>query len=114
VGDVPEEAELVDIEGSCKAFGDYAKPVILMHAVSRVGDICRQETALGDAEDVAEMLSVTSSQSVPVASCDGDYLVTMDVTPLEPEVFEDKCYAPLSGSSSRSIRKPASGSSSSR
>jgi hypothetical protein len=93
-GDDPEEAELVDIEGSWKAFRDFARPGILMEAAPRVGDVYRQEVALGDAEDAAEVLSVTATEATPAASCDGDCLITKDFTPLEPGVFEHKYYAP--------------------
>ncbi|MDH3791529.1 MAG: hypothetical protein OEU09_22360 [Rhodospirillales bacterium] len=87
-------SELVGVEGSWKAFRDFAKPDILMEATPRVGDVYRQEMALGDAEDAAEVLSVTASEAAPAASCDGDCLITLDFTPLEPDVFEYKYYAP--------------------
>jgi hypothetical protein len=59
-----------------------------------VGDAYRQEVSLGDAEDVAEVISITGSESTPGASCDGTCLVTRDFTPLEPGVEETKYYAP--------------------
>jgi hypothetical protein len=92
--DGEEEPELVSIEGSWKAFRDHAKPGILMWATPQVGQVYRQEMALGDAEDAAEILDVGASEAVPAAICDGDCVVTMDFTPLEPGVFEYKYYAP--------------------
>ncbi len=91
-GDDPEEAELVDIEGSFKAGRDGAKPGILILATPEVGSVYRQEVALGDAEDVAQVLSLTGTESVPAASCNNDCLVTRDFTPLEPGVNENKYY----------------------
>ena len=93
-GDDPEEAELVDIEGSWKTGRDGARPGIIMLAAPQVGDVYRQEFALGDAEDVARVISTTGSAMVPAASCDGDCVVTRDFTPLEPDANERKLYAP--------------------
>jgi hypothetical protein len=92
-GDEPEDAELVDIEGSFKAGREGAKPGLLMLANPQVGNAYRQEVALGDAEDVAEVISITGNESVPAASCNNDCLVTRDFTPLEPGVNENKYYA---------------------
>jgi hypothetical protein len=93
-GDVPEEAELVDIDGSWKAGRDGALPGIIMLALPQVGDVYRQEVALGEAEDAARVISTTGSATVPAASCEGDCVVTRDFTPLEPDANERKFYAP--------------------
>lgn len=93
-GDDPEEPELVEIEGSFKAGRDEAKAGILIKAVPEPGDILRQEFALQEAEDVAKVLSVTASAESPAASCTGNCLQTKEYTPLEPDVFEHKFYAP--------------------
>jgi hypothetical protein len=93
-GDVPEEAELVDIDGSWKAGRDGAQPGIIMLALPQVGDVYRQEVALGEAEDAARVIGTTCSATVPAASCDGDCVVTRDFTPLEPDANERKLYAP--------------------
>lgn len=92
-GDDPEEAELVSIDGSFKAGQDGAQPGILMLANPQVGNAYRQEVALGDAEDAAVVTSLTTTESVPAASCNNDCLVTRDFTPLEPDVNENKYYA---------------------
>jgi hypothetical protein len=89
-----EDGELVDIEGSWVAGEDGAKPGILMKAAPAVGDVYRQEFALGDAEDAGEVVSTTGSESVPAASCAGNCTVIQDFTPLEPDVAEHKYYAP--------------------
>jgi hypothetical protein len=93
-GDDPAEAELVDIDGSWKAGRDGAQPGIIMLALPQVGDVYRQEVALGEAEDAARVISTTGSATVPAASCDGDCVVTRDFTPLEPDANERKFYAP--------------------
>jgi hypothetical protein len=96
IPDGEDEAELVDIEGSWKAFRDHAKPGILMFSNPQVGVVYRQEMALGDAVDVAEILSLTADEAAPEAGvdCADACLMTMDYTPVEPGVFEYKFYAP--------------------
>ena len=56
------------------------------------GDAFRQEFLPGDAEDLGEVLRPAATP-VPFGAFD-DVLVTRDWTPLEPEVIEDKYYAP--------------------
>ncbi len=92
-----EDGELVDIEGSWKSGRDFAKAGILMKAAPTVGDFYRQEFLLGDAEDMGEVLSTTGSADVPAATCTGDCVVTRDFTPIEPDVEENKYYAPNIG-----------------
>ena len=53
-----------------------------------------REFAIGEAEDVAEVISTTGTESVPVASCNNTCLVTRDFAPLDPGVNENKYYAP--------------------
>jgi hypothetical protein len=92
-----ENSELVSLEGSWKAGVDGAKPGILMQANPQVGDVYRQEFSLGNAEDMAEVISVTGSATAPVASCNGDCVVTKDWTPMDPDAVENKYYAPNIG-----------------
>ncbi|RMD81182.1 MAG: hypothetical protein D6815_12415 [Candidatus Dadabacteria bacterium] len=89
-----EDGDLVTLEGSWKAGVNGAEPGIIMEANPAVGDFYRQEFLLGDAEDVAEVLSVTGEETVPAASCQGQCVVTKDTSPLEPDVVEHKYYAP--------------------
>jgi len=89
-----EDGELVDIEGSWVAGEESAKPGILMKAQPQVGDVYRQEFALGDAEDAGEVVSLTGSTTVPAASCAGTCAIVKDFTPLEPDAAEHKYYAP--------------------
>jgi hypothetical protein len=93
-GDMPETAELVDLEGSWKHGRDGAKAGLLLPATPNVGDVIRQEVKFTDAEDVVEILSVTASETAPGGSCSGNCLQTLDFTPLEPDAEEHKYYAP--------------------
>ncbi|TFG86032.1 MAG: hypothetical protein E4H19_06990 [Chromatiales bacterium] len=89
-----EDGELVSLDGSFKAGIDGAKPGILMKAAPMIGDVYRQEFDLGNAEDAAEVLSLTGSAMTPATSCAGTCLITKDFSPLEPDAFEHKYYAP--------------------
>ncbi|MGE0681409.1 MAG: hypothetical protein AB7P69_10995 [Candidatus Binatia bacterium] len=95
-GDDPEEPELVSTDGSFKVGRDGAKPGIIMLANPQVGNAYRQEFALGEAEDLAEVISLTGNEqiaaNIPAAKCANDCLVTRDFTPLEPGVDENKYY----------------------
>jgi len=105
-GDDPEEAELVDVEGSWKAGRDGALPGVVFQGTPVVGAIYRQELSLGDAEDAAEVLSTTYAYGsnatldafVPAAlaqtlCANSDCIVTGEFSPLSPDGFERKYYA---------------------
>jgi hypothetical protein len=92
-GDEPEEPELVELEGSWKSGREGAEAGMLLPFEPVVGDVIRQEVLYADAEDVIELESLEGTESAPAASCSGDCLVTLDYTPLEPGVFENKYYA---------------------
>jgi len=110
VGDRPEEPELVDIDGSWKAGRDGAKPGILIQADPQPGYAYRQEVLLGEAEDVAQVISddyvygknpdldSLVPEDLATLLCkdtpDGKCVVTRDLTALEPGVEERKYYAP--------------------
>jgi hypothetical protein len=89
-----ENGELVSLDGSFKAGVDGAKPGILMKAAPAVGDVYRLEFDLGNAEDAAEILTLTGSATTPAAICSGICLVTRDFSPLSPDALENKYYAP--------------------
>jgi hypothetical protein len=93
-GDEPATPEVVDIEGSWKAGRDGAEPGILLPFDPQVASVIRQEVSYGEAEDVIRIESITETESSPGGSCDGDCLMTTDFTPLEPDVEENKFYAP--------------------
>lgn len=93
-GDDPEDPELVDIEGSWKGFRDGARPGIIMHGSPSVGQVYRQEISLGNAEDAAEVISTSGSATVPFTSCQDSCVVTREFTAIEPDVEDNKYYAP--------------------
>jgi hypothetical protein len=89
-----EDGEFVDIEGSWTAGVDGAKPGIVMPASPTVDAVYRQEFALGNAEDAAEVLGTSESATTPGGSCAGTCVLTRDFTPIEPDALEHKYYAP--------------------
>ena len=114
-GDMPDDPaipELFEIEGSFKWGRDGAKPGILIEANPVEGHVYRQEMALGDAEDAAEVVNANyvfddghaEDAYVPEEAEDiveffcGDEsdrrcVVTRDFTPIEPDTNEFKFYA---------------------
>ncbi len=88
-----EDGELLGLEGSWQAGVDGAKPGIIIPADPAVGDVYRQEFALGEAEDMGEVLGLMEIAAVPYGSW-ANCLKTADFTPLEPDVLEHKYYAP--------------------
>ena len=86
--------ELRDVHGSWKALRDGAQPGIVMFARPKVGKVYRQEFDLGNAEDVARIVSITKSTTATVGACTGNCVMTRDYTPLSPGADELKIYAP--------------------
>jgi hypothetical protein len=84
---------IVGVEGSWTGGVDSAKPGIVMKAHPAVGDFYRQEFLLDTAEDVAGVVSLSESVTVPAGSFDHG-LKTRETSPLEPAVLEHKFYAP--------------------
>jgi hypothetical protein len=82
----------VSTEGSWEAGVDGAQPGILLPADPAPGLTYRQEYAKGEAEDAAEVLSVTAVAKVPFGVF-RNTLQTRDFTPLEPKLLEHKFYA---------------------
>ena len=84
--------EITNIDGSFKSGVNGAQPGIVMKANPTVGDFYRQEFDLDNAEDFAEVISLTNT--VIVAS--GTFtncLKTLETSPLEPDAMENKYYA---------------------
>ena len=105
-GDNPQDPELVAIDGSFKAGRDGDLPGISFLGAPMDGDSYRQEQSLGNAEDWATVLSTSYGfgndpeldEHVPQALadmlCSNDCIVTGELTPLEPDLFDRKYYAP--------------------
>jgi hypothetical protein len=104
-GDRPQRPELVSIDGSFKHGVDGDKGGIIMPARPRVGQVYREEFSLGNAEDVAQVLSVNYSYGqssefdrlVPRALadrlCNRDCVVTRNFSASEPGIYALKYYA---------------------
>lgn len=88
-----EDGELVGTEGSWEAGVDGALPGIVMLADPQVGDAYRQEFYEDEAEDMAEVRQTDASETVPAGTFQ-DLVVIQEWNPLEPDVIEDKYYAP--------------------
>ncbi len=88
-----EGGEAVSTAGSWEGGVDGALPGVVMWADPRVGQAYRQEFYEGEAEDVVEVLRTGQSVTVPAGTFD-DVLVTREWNPLEPDVVEEKSYAP--------------------
>jgi len=88
-----EDGKVVSTEGSWEAGVDGAKPGIIMKANPQIGDAYRQEYYEDEAEDMAEVLSLNESVSVAYGSFE-NCLKTQEWTPLEPDIVENKYYAP--------------------
>lgn len=88
-----ENGELSNLDGSWRAGVDGAKPGIVMKTTPHVGDVYRQEFLVGEAEDIAEVLSLSKTVVVPYATF-AACIQTEDQTPIEPGVEEHKYYAP--------------------
>lgn len=86
-----ENGVVVSTHGSWKAGVDGAKPGIVMKANPQVGDEYRQEYYPDEAEDEAEVVSLTASASAPLANYTG-CLKTKEWTRLEPDFLEYKFY----------------------
>jgi hypothetical protein len=88
-----EDGKAVNASGSWEYGKDGALPGIVMLAHPEVGDAYRQEYDEGEAEDMGEVLEVGATRELGIGSYD-DVLVTEDWNPLEPDVIEQKSYAP--------------------
>ena len=88
-----EDGKVVSTEGSWESGVDGAKPGIVMKANPQVGDAYRQEYYEDEAEDMAEVVSLNEAVSVPQGSFE-NCLKTKEWTPLEPDIVENKYYAP--------------------
>ena len=87
---------VVGLEGAWTAGVDGAKPGIVMKAHPAIGDVYRQEFSPGVAEDIAEVVSLTETVTVPYngGTTFTNCLKTKETTPLDPEDVEYKFYCP--------------------
>ena len=86
-----ENGKVVSTKGSWEAGVDGAKAGIIMQADPKVGQSYHQEYYPGEAMDMAKVLSLNASVTVPYGSFD-HALDTKEWTPLQPVFFEKKYY----------------------
>jgi len=86
-----EDGVLVSIEGSWMTGMDDAQPGIVMEANPTANDFYRQEFAVGVAEDVAKVVALGQSVTVPYLSTD-NAAETEETSGLEPSALEHKYY----------------------
>jgi hypothetical protein len=84
-----EDGEAVSTEGSWEAGVDGAKPGIIMEANPQLGDSYRQEYYPGEAEDMAEVVSLGEPVTVPFGTFT-DCVKTREWSPIDPELNEYK------------------------
>ena len=88
-----EDGEVVSTEGAWEAGVDGALPGIIMLDEPAVGDAYRQEYYEDEAEDLGEVFELGQTQTVAAGSYE-DVVIIREWNPLEPDVIEDKYYAP--------------------
>jgi hypothetical protein len=86
-----ENGEVVSTKGSWEAGVDGAKPGIIMPSDPKVGHSYHQEYYPGEAMDMARVLSLKASVTLPYGSFD-HVLETREWTPLQPGFSEKKYY----------------------
>jgi hypothetical protein len=87
-----EHGKVVSREGSFEAGVDGARAGIIMPAHPRVGMRYRQEQYKGHAEDRAKIVSLDERVRVPLRRY-RHTMMTLETSPLEPDVLEAKFYA---------------------
>jgi len=88
-----EDGVPINSNGAWEYGVDGALPGIVMPAHPTVGDAYRQELYAGEAEDMGEILEVDATVTIGLGEYT-DVVVTEDWNPLDPEVIENKSYAP--------------------
>ena len=91
---IVEDGLPTDLSGTWTGGVVGAQPAIIMKAHPAIGDFYRQEFFVGEAEDLAEVKSLTASESTPFTSCAGTCLETEESSTLAPGDVEHKFYKP--------------------
>jgi hypothetical protein len=89
-----EDGTVVSTEGSWEAGVDGALPGIIMLEHPLTGIWYRQEYFKGEAEDVAQILSLSATVTVPFGGTYNNCVEIAEWNLLEPGVIEHKFYAP--------------------
>jgi len=85
------DGKIINYAGSWESGKDGTKPGIIMKANPKVGETYRQEYYEGVAEDMAQVISLQESVSVPFGNFE-NCLKTRDWNPLEKGSEENKYY----------------------
>lgn len=88
-----EDGFLEDIDGSWRYGVDGAQPGIVGMQNPSLGLVYRQEYLIAEAEDMAKIVSVNETVIVPAGTFT-NCLKTLDGSPIEPGVIEEKFFAP--------------------
>jgi len=88
-----ENGELIGTEGSWEAGVDGALPGIFMLADPTVGEAYRQHYDEGEADDLAEVRRIGVTHTIGLGEY-RDVVVVREWSPVEPEIVEEKSYAP--------------------
>ncbi len=91
-----KNGKVIGHEGSWEAGVHGASAGIVMEANPQVGDSYQQENAAPVAADAATVISLNESLCVP-HGCFSNVLKTKETSSLEPDVVEEKYYAPNVG-----------------
>lgn len=91
-----EEGNFLDDEGSWEAGVDGALPGYWIVGNPVVGHLYHQEWLAGEAEDYAEVIAVGETVQIGLGTYE-NCLVTKDVNPFEPNIYELKYFAPEIG-----------------
>lgn len=91
-----ENGLLANLDGSFESGQNGAKAGFWSKAMPQIGEVFRQEWALGNAEDIVEVVSLDARDTVVPFSQNGTgpVLKTRDTTPLSPGAVEYKYYVP--------------------
>lgn len=87
-----ERGKVSSTKGTWTGGVNGARPGIIMQADPRPQRTYHQEYYTGEAEDMATVLRLDGTTTVPAGTYKGA-LVTVDFTPLEPDKIENKYYA---------------------
>jgi hypothetical protein len=90
-----EDGELDNLDGSWKHGKSFAKAGIKIRSNPKPGNLYRQEFILGEAEDVAQVVSRGQLKIKTVlGEHQKDVLLTKEFTPIEPNTYELKYFVP--------------------
>ena len=91
-----ENGKIISTKGSWEAGVNNAKPGIIMKANPHIGDSYRQEYYKGEAEDMADIVSLGEKVTVPYGTFT-DCLKTRDWSRIDPGANEYKYYCAKTG-----------------